>query len=446
MQQYQELKGFKQVLFTIGHIGPGMLNQFITTWLLVFLVPSEGSIVMKASLVGIALMIGRLIDAIADPYVANLSDQLRNKKRGRRIPFIVLGSIPMIVSFNLLWFTPSLPELEILRFIWILIHVNVFYFSYTVVVNPYFALLPEITKSHNQRMYIQSFVAFFGILGMGIAMGASGFLIDAFGFQLAGLFLSMICLITLIGPILAVRVNIDYKEEVKIEKRTSLVENVRSALANKTFRTYMIGFSIFFLGFQLIQYNMVFITTILLQLERSMSSILFISSVVSAVAFIPIYNIIVKKVGAITALKIAILSYVVIAFMLAFIPIILQTGISSMTLGFIFMILVGFPYSGLMVIPNVLVSSIIDEDVKTSGKRREALFFGVQGLINKFMVSISALVVGLLLDLFGNSIAHPLGVILVAPLASIAAVVGFIFINKLNAKALERVQNDVVLD
>lgn len=446
MQQYQELKGFRQVLFTMGHIGPGMLNQFITTWLLVFLVPSEGSILMKGSLVGIALMIGRLIDAIADPYVANLSDQLKGKKWGRRIPFIILGSIPMVVSFNLLWFTPSLPEIEILRFIWILIHVNVFYFSYTVVVNPYFALLPEISKSHEQRMYIQSFVAFFGILGMGIAMGASGFLIDALGFQSAGFILSIICLITLIGPILSVKVNPNYEVEVKEETRSSLMENIKSALQNKTFRTYMIGFSIFFLGFQLIQYNMVFITTILLQLERSMSSILFISSVISALAFIPVYNIIVKKVGAITALKIAILSYVFIAFLIAFIPVILQTGISSMTLGFIFMILVGFPYSGLMVIPNVLVSSIIDEDVKSSGKRREALFFGVQGLINKFMVSISALVVGVVLDLFGNSLAAPLGVIIVAPLASIAALIGFIFIRKLNEQTVECEQNDVVLD
>ena len=34
--QYREIKGFRQILFALGHIGPGMLNQFITIWLLIF--------------------------------------------------------------------------------------------------------------------------------------------------------------------------------------------------------------------------------------------------------------------------------------------------------------------------------------------------------------------------------------------------------------------------
>lgn len=446
MQQYKELKGFKQILFTVGHIGPGMLNQFITTWLLVFLVPSDGDFIVKGSLVGIALMLGRIIDAIADPYVANLSDHFKQNKLGRRLPFMIMGTIPMVIAFNMLWFTTAIPNVSMLRFIWVIFAVNLFYFSYTVVVNPYFALLPEIAKSHEQRMYIQSFVAFFGILGMGIAMGASGFLIDAFGFQQAGFILSLICIITLIGPVLSVKINPEAQTLTQKEEKTSLLSNITSALQNKTFKTYIIGFSIFFLGFQLIQYNMVFITTILLQLERGMSSVLFICSVVFALAFIPVYNIIVKKVGSIAALKIAIIAYVVVAFTIAFIPVILKTNLSPMLLGILLMAALGFPYSGLMVIPNVLVSEIIDQDVEVNGKRREALFFGVQGLINKLMVSISAFVVGLMLDLFGNSISSPLGVILVSPLACIAALIGYFYIRRLQHEESEEVYVPLALD
>ncbi len=430
MNTYKELKGIRQIIFAVGHIGPGMLNQFITTWLLIFLAPNTGDIIMKGSLVGVCLMLGRIVDAVADPLVANWSDSFKKSKFGRRLPFIVMGALPMVIAFNMLWYTGSLPDNAVLRFIWVAVSVNLFYFAYTVVVNPYFALLPEIAKDKGQRMFIQSFVAFFGILGMGIAMGASGTLIDKLGYQLSGFVMSVICLLTLVGPVLTVRVTA-YHETKEEKQKSNIITNVKSALLNKTFRTYMIGFATFFLGFQLIQYNLIFITTVLLGLERGMSSILFIASVVSALAFIPVYNILVKKLTAAGGLKVSILSYVVVCLLITLTPVIKTTGINPVYLGFGFMLLLGFPYSGLMVIPNVIISEIIDEDVRVTGKHREALFFGVQGLINKFMVSIAAFSVGVLLDLFGNSVDKPLGVIIVGPLAVVMAAIGFVMITKL---------------
>lgn len=431
MQQYKELKGPRQVLFALGHIGPGMLNQFITTWLLLYLTAGE-SILVKGSLVGISLMLGRIIDAVSDPLVANWSDRLSSHKWGRRIPFMVFGTPLMVISFILLWYTHLLPT-SALRFVWILVWVNCFYFAYTVVVNPYFALLPEIASSKDQRTFIQSFVAFFGILGMGIALAASGPLVDNFGYGLTSVLLSVICVLTLIGPILTVRKNANAPVLSKdTAPNSNLVTSLKNAMQNKSFRTYIFGFCIFFMGFQLIQYNLAFITTALLGMDKGMSSTLFIASVLTAVLLIPLYNIIIKKLGCSGALKLAISVYAVVALLIAAIPVWLNFGVNPKLLGFGLMILLGFPYSGLMVVPNVVVSEIIDEDVKVNGIHREALFFGVQGLINKFMTSLAALVVSVSLDLFGNSAANPTGVILIGPLAAIVSIIGLYFINKLH--------------
>lgn len=430
MNQYRELKGGRQVLFALGHIGPGMLNQFITTWLLLFLTAGE-SILVKSSLVGICLMFGRLVDAVSDPLVANWSDRLAGHKWGRRLPFMVFGTPLMVISFILLWYTQIIPNATV-RFLWVLVWVNLFYFAYTVVVNPYFALLPEIARDKKQRMFIQSFVAFFGILGMGIAMGASGFLVDRFGYGPAGVLMSIICVATLIGPVLTVRRNPSTPAlSAEATPSANILVSLKNAMSNRSFRTYILGFCIFYLGFQLIQYNLAFITTVLLGLDKGMSSTLFIASVLAAVLLIPVYNFILKKTTCSGALKIAIGAYVLVAVLIAVIPLLVKTGISATVLGFILMALLGFPYSGLMVIPNVIVSEIIDEDVKINGVHREALFFGVQGLINKFMVSLAALIVSVTLDLFGNSQASPAGVILIAPIAAVIAVVGFVFISRL---------------
>lgn len=428
---YKELKGGKQVLFALYHIGPGMLNQFITTWILVYLAGS-GSVLLNASLVGICLMVGRLMDAISDPIVANWSDRMTGHRWGRRMPFIVFGTAPMLLAFNMIWYTQSLPG-EWLRFIWVAVAVNLFYFAYTTVVNPYFALMPELAKDKKQRSFIQGFVAFFGILGMGFAMGASGILIDRFGFSGAGIIMSIVCTATLIGPVLTVRVLPGAKQPDATETGDdNLFVSLKSALSNKTFRTYIFGFCIFFLGFQMIQYNLAFITTVLLGQDKGMSSTLFIVSVVVGLLFIPIYNLLLKRFSCSTMLKVAICAYAVVALFIACVPLLIGMGISGLALGFVLMAMLGFPYSGLMVLPNIIVSEIIDEDVRVNHMHREAMFFGVQGLINNFMISLAALLVGVLQDLFGNTAARPWGVIAVGPMAAVVALVGFYFVNRLH--------------
>jgi len=238
----------------------------------------------------------------------------------------------------------------------------------------------------------------------------------------------------MVGPVLTVRKSPDAEEISTDTNRKNVFVSVKEAFKFKSFRTYILGFSVFFLGFQLIQYNLAFITTVLLQLDKGMSSTLFIASVVSALALIPVYNAMLKKISCLSALKVSMSAYAAIAILIALIPAILSTGLNGMIPGFTLMFLLGFPYSGLMVLPNIIISEIIDEDVRVNGIHREALFFGVQGLINKFMVAMASLIVGLLLDSFGNNIQNPLGVIIICPIAAVVSIIGFLIIHKLNKK------------
>ncbi|MCL1800254.1 MAG: MFS transporter [Promicromonosporaceae bacterium] len=427
---YRELKGARQVLFALGHLGPGALAQFITVWLLLYLSGGE-PIILSASLVGTALLTSTIIDAVADPIVANWSDRYHHSKYGRRLPFIIGGTLPMIIAFVMVWLTGYISPSVVWRFIWVAFWLKIFYFTYTIVVNPYFALLPEIAPTKKQRSFIQSFVALFGILGMGFALGASGFLIAHFGHIVSAIIMGVFCALVMIGPMLTIRINPQADVEQLEPGSRNIFISIKDAFGNLAFRNYIIGFCIFFLGFQLIQYNLAFFTTVLLELDTGMSSLLFISSVVSGVALIPVYNIFLRKMTNINALKMAVFSFAIIAVLIALTPV-LHTFINGTVLGFALMILLGFPYSGLMVIPNILISEIIDEDKAIHHKAREALFFGVQGLINKFMVALAAFAVGVILDMFGNTIEQPYGVRLIAPLAAVTAIVGYLVLRRSN--------------
>ena len=427
---YQELKGGRQALYALGHIGPGMLSQFITTWLLLFFTGNADNPVLSGTLVGTATLVGRIVDGVADPLVANWSDNIRGKRFGRRLPFMLLGTIPMILCFLLIWITPQVASTELARFIWLFIFLNGFYFFYTVVVNPYFALLPEIARDDKQRIFIQSFVSVFGIIGMGAALGASGFLINAFGYLGAGVVLSVVCALVMVAPALTIKVNPDYVPKPTPNQTRNLFKNIIGAFKNAKFAKYIIGFATFFIGFQLIQYNLAFVTTVSLGLEKGMSSTLFIVSVVSALAFIPLYNVFVRKFGTTRSLMISMLSYSVVAVLIMALPQI--KGISGTALGFALMALLGFPYSGLMVIPNVLVSEIIDDDYREFEVRREAMFFGVQGLVNKLATAFASFAVGVLHDILGSTAGDSLGVTIVAPIAAAFALVGFFVMMWLN--------------
>ena len=76
---YRELKGGKQIAYAVGHLGPGMLSQFITTWLLLFMTGNADNPVLSGTLVGTATLVGRIVDGVADPMVANWSDNIRGK-------------------------------------------------------------------------------------------------------------------------------------------------------------------------------------------------------------------------------------------------------------------------------------------------------------------------------------------------------------------------------
>ena len=70
----------------------------------------------------------------------------------------------------------------------------------------------------------------------------------------------------------------------------------------------------------------------------------------------------------------------------------LSLPLSPFGQGLLVFALAGVPLGALFVLPNALVAEVTDVDFERTGVRREAIYFGVQGLIVKLAVSLSAVV------------------------------------------------------
>jgi GPH family glycoside/pentoside/hexuronide:cation symporter len=111
---------------------------------------------VNPALLGLALAIPRIWDALTDPLMGRISDRFHSKY-GRRRPFIVLGAILMGLSFGMIWMVPTTwSEGSIMA--WFLIASLVFYTCFTIFAVPFTSMTYELTPNYNERTTVMGHV------------------------------------------------------------------------------------------------------------------------------------------------------------------------------------------------------------------------------------------------------------------------------------------------
>jgi len=88
---------------------------------------------------------------------------------GRRIPFIAIGVIPLVLT-TIAYFYPIKSNSGIPTFIYLSIVGVLFFIFYTIVGAPYNALIPEISKTTEDRLNLSTWQSIFRLLYTAIAM------------------------------------------------------------------------------------------------------------------------------------------------------------------------------------------------------------------------------------------------------------------------------------
>ena len=161
---------------------------------------------LSAVAVSLVLLIVTICDAIFDPMIGHLSDQLRGRC-GRRLPLMTASIVPVTISFVLLWNPPTASPALMLGFLAVCLLLLRFFD--TLFELPHLALVAELTADPQARVRLLASRYFFeGVGGLAIAVltynvllkenpDGSGGLLSPAGYPLFSVVVGMLILLPL---------------------------------------------------------------------------------------------------------------------------------------------------------------------------------------------------------------------------------------------------------
>ena len=155
-----QLKLGTKLSYGFGAVAYGVKNNGFDYFLLLFYSQVLG---VDPALVGLALAIALAVDAVSDPLVGYMSDNLHSKW-GRRHPFMYAAALPVAATYFLLWNPPQGMSEQGLFFYLVILSI-IIRTLITLYETPSQALAPELTEEYDQRTRLLSFRYFFGWFG-----------------------------------------------------------------------------------------------------------------------------------------------------------------------------------------------------------------------------------------------------------------------------------------
>ena len=96
----------------------------------------------------------------------------------------------------------------------------------------------------------------------------------------------------------------------------------------------------------------------------------------------------------------------------------------------VLVVVIAFPVALFTVLQPAMLADIMDHDTTLTGYQREAMYNGMQGLIQKIGWGLAPLLQGLLFWGFGNTINRPWGILLAGVAAAILCLAGLVWFLK----------------
>ncbi|MEA3326124.1 MAG: MFS transporter [Chloroflexota bacterium] len=424
------LKRWQEPIYALGGFGPGFMYQIVMTYLLYFYRPAlsrveTGALILApAGAYAFGLLVARILDGVVDIPIATWTDNLKSRW-GRRRPLMILGFIPTVLSFLLLWYPPMTgtrlgPEGHWGNAIFVAVVSSLYFFFHTLIIVPYLASLSEIVTDEESRVRVASWQTVFNTAGYVLTFVVAPILFDQFGIR-GTIWLLVPVFLSFLGPILVIKESSTL--EGKSEESTKVAdvplwESVKMTLSNRTFRIYMLSLATFYFGLQFFLSGIAFMAADMMGLSDSRLGLM------NAAAFAPVpfmlilFNWLVKKKGAKWAFR---LSLLIFAFAMLLFPLgwtrlnlpippflvgVIAGGIGSFSIGVFFTIPYAFP------------AQIAATEAKQTGKDRAGMYFAVQGVINQFMGGLAGAVLTLLLN-------WRFGVVAIGPIVALMCVLAY---------------------
>lgn len=421
----------RKLAYGVGNAGLALVNILVQTWLLFFLAPGTGRVLVPASAVGAVWLAGRVVDAVIDPPISTWTDRHRSRL-GRRLPFLLWTGLPLAACTALLFAEGFYAGPAWLRAAALALGLGLFYLLFSIWAVPYNALVADLSPDGGERVDLSTSAAAFNLAGTGFAMIGFGKLVDLVSSGAPGTFsgpaflpaaaivaaLAALSFYACAGGLLGARA------EGAGPSRLGFLAAARSVFRNRPFTAYVVGMNVFWAGFAMINVSVPYYVTVLMGEGVGFVSAGLGATFGVAILAFPLMNALPKRIGKRRSVMACTL---LMALSLALVWLVPAPpfGLSRRLFGLIVMGLAGAPIAGLFIIPNAMVADLSDFRLPDGTKPGEAIYYGVQGVIQNFMIGVVTALAGLLFDLLGKSPERSLGVRLTGPIGAAFALAAF---------------------
>lgn len=419
--QIQALPHNKQMAYGFGMMGWSIMINLISVILVYLYLPPESSglpkLITQVVIFGIFNVIalitasGRLVDAIVDPFIAQVSDQSKNPK-GRRIPLMKLAILPSVL-FCCFVFYPLTHEESTLNIFWLVFSLVGFYISSTTYIIPYNALLPELAPSPVDKVKMSTYQSVGYLMGIGISSNVFN-LTDALQVSLqiteriSALQISVVIMALLAGVFMLITVlSIDEKKySVSVPSAVPMKKALLQTLRNKNFLLFIVADFSYFIALTIIISGLMFFVTVLLPLQESIGNKLMGAMVGISFIFYPIINRLTKSIGKkiIVVISLGLLSLVFLGiFFLG------KVDIHPLVQIYSLIAFAAIPLASLNILPNAILAEIIEKDSKDTNENKEAIYYAVRYLFVKIAQTFGIALFAMLL-IYGKDVGNDFGI------------------------------------
>ena len=395
----------KIVALCMGDFARGIINGIVTTYLLTFFIPTNANTTLPRFFLNAALImaiirgIGTVVDAITDPWVANLTDKCTHKL-GRRIPFMRWSAVPYGLCCLLIFF-PPVNGTSFVNAVWVGVLLILYYLFSTLYNIPHSALQAEIVAEPSKRVLlytinsllyvISNALVFCTSMTKGILMGAG--IPEIWALRIPFVVCCIAGIVAALIPTFAIR------EKDFISPKTysqPIGEALKAIFQYKNFTIITIGYLVMWVAFTFFNTAQVYYITNLLALPDLWVTIVTVISIGVGVCTYPLVNILARKVGKKPLLLGACITYVLLygaIYSYRFVIGLIGGPAFAIVIGFV----IAMPIAITNIIPASMFADLAQYDSIKTGENRAGMFLAARNFANKLCQSIVVVACALLL-------------------------------------------------
>jgi GPH family glycoside/pentoside/hexuronide:cation symporter len=431
-----------KLLYATSNIGSEALGNSRSLWLLYYYAPPADAGLhsyLPGVAIGAILTVGGIVGALDQVIIGYLSDRT-SSRLGRRIPYVLLGA-PLWAVLAVVTFIPPADSGTAVTAVYLFVTLELFYLFQTIAGSPYEALLPELAATSDERVSVQAFKVYFGLVGTLIGLIGSDLLVHHVGFRAMALMMALLALATRYIGLAGVWRRAKHSHT---PATIGFREALRTTLANAPFRALLPTVVLFALSFELLKNVIPFYAHAVLPAGTWLTSRYLLAAAIGAAAVsVPLF----ARLGHRTS-KRAAYRWSMLAAAIAF-PLLGVAGllpwIPKEAQILVAVALIGSPIGAHFLFPVPLTADVIDHDSGQTHQRREATYLGASHFIERTATSFAALVL-VLLRLLGDTRGHALGIRLVGPVAGVIVFAGYLMFGRYDApdEVRDRVEPEAV--